>query len=123
MRKRRLLRVVEYEDFVPGQGYVARVVAVKANHKTKRLHVQLEHLNPEQDGRVQEMVLPLPILPDGRSAAFFRACGIEVQIDQDINQDEALGKHVIIRFGHGADGQDVSFGRRVKEVCHGTSTR
>lgn len=123
MRRQRLLRVVEYEELVSGQDYLVRVADVKANHKTKRLQVHLEHRNPEQDGRPQEVVLPLPVRPNGQSAAFFRACGIDVQIDQEIDPDRAVGKQVMVRFEQGTDGRNVYFAPRTEEAHDGTPTR
>ena len=123
MPKHKALKVVEYGAYVPGVDYLARVEDVRANLKTSKLLVRLEHLNAEQDGRVQEVVLSLPIRPDGRSASFFRACGMELQIDQEIAPKDVVGKRVIVRFVREEDDHMVSFQSPAKEVRDGTPTR
>lgn len=123
MPKRKALKVVEYGAYVPGIEYLTCVVAVRSNLKTGKLLVRLEHLNPDQDGRVQEVLLSLPIHPNGRSASFFRACGMEVNADHEVMPDDVVGKRVIVRFDQEEDDQIVLFQSPVKEIRNGTPAR
>ena len=123
MRKRRLLKVAEYESYVPGKEFLVRVADVRINLKTSRLLVRLEHLSSEQDGRVQEVILPLPIHVSGRTAAFFRACGVAVRPDGEIDLADAVGRKLTVRFEPGAEGPIAYFDCTVREGSHGPSTR
>ena len=103
MRKPKPLAVVGFPDFRPDHDYWAKVIDVRVNRKTQELHVMFQHLDHEQDGRMQEIVLALPIRPSGRTADFFRACGIDVEIDAEIVPQDVIGRRISIRFGPATD--------------------
>jgi hypothetical protein len=123
MRDSKPLRVASYTDFVVGRDYLVRVAGVRSNLRTNSLHVQLEHLDPKQDGRTQEALLTLPVLPLGRTAAFFRACGLEVRDNQEISPRDAVGRLVLMRFESLEGDELVSFRGATKEKRDGQSTR
>ena len=109
MRKPKPLEVIDYEDLVAKREYLVRVTGVRSNLKTGTLTVHVVHLSREQDGRSQEFSLPLPVLPGGRTAAFFRACGIAVAIGTPLSAADAVRRQLKMRFGSVNDDETLSF--------------
>ena len=83
--------VCPWPDYRDGQSYRSRVVRVAKSTKPSGLAVQLEHLDSEQEGRGLQVVLPLPPRPEGLTASFFRACGMEIAIGARIVPKDAVG--------------------------------
>ena len=98
MPRKRRLKVVGYPDFVEGRTYRMRVQRVCLEQGGAGLAVACEHLAEEQQGRNQDLRFPLPVRPYGRTAAFFRACGMEVSVDVDIVYEDAADKIIDARF-------------------------
>ena len=82
-----------------GKSHRALVLGAKANNKAKELRIELRHLDHEQEGRVQKVILPLPVRPNGTTAEFFRAVGVDVAIAAEIRPDDAVGRVVLVCFG------------------------
>ena len=125
MRKPRLLKVLGYLALIIGRDYHVRAAEVHANMKSQRLLLRLEHLDRDQEGRVDEVILPLPVRPHGRTASFFRACGMDVSVDAEINPAGALGRVIVLRLlptTGGLEGHAFSFSASTKESHDGTST-
>lgn len=98
MRKAKPLQVVAYPELVSNQPYLVRVQEIGAQMKKQMLLVRLVYLDREQDGRCQDIELPLPIRPAGRTAAFLRAAGVDVTVDVDIDPRSAIGRVMRARF-------------------------
>jgi hypothetical protein len=93
------LTVSDYPEFALGKSHRALVLGAKANNKAKELRIELRHLDHEQEGRVQKVILPLPVRPNGTTAEFFRAVGVDVAIAAEIRPDDAVGRVVLVCFG------------------------
>jgi hypothetical protein len=104
MARRQRIPVCDYPSFALHVDYLVRVQRVKADLKKRQMLLEVQHLNSDQDGRVQECHLPLPIHPGGLTAQFFVATGIEIAIGHDVEPDEAVGRLVVVRFGPPVDG-------------------
>ena len=98
MPRRQMLKVVSHPAYVAGCLYRLRIREIRIDRRRGVLGVTLEHLGEDQEGRVQQVMLPLPVRPAGRAAAFFRACGMEVSIDANIVPEDALGKVIAAQF-------------------------
>lgn len=98
MRKPRPLKVEEYPPFRRDHEYLVQVHRVRASGKTQQLRVTLVHRDHEQDGREQELELPLPIRPAGRTAQFFRACGVDVCAGAEVDPVAVRGSFIHVRF-------------------------
>ncbi len=125
MRKQQPLKVVDYPNFSMDLDYPVRVTRVRVNRKSQAMRVKIEHLYGEQDGRTQEVILPLPVRPSGKTASFMRACGVDVATGGEIDPNDALGKLVMVCFEQGIDpcGDPVaSFKQPTKEAHDGTAT-
>ena len=113
MPKRKRLRVEAWSALLLGRMYLVYVRNIEVSRKTEVVRVTLEHLDREQEGRVHEVELPLPVRPAGRTSSFFQACGVEVALNAEFFPEDAVGKIVAVEFGplHGYDQwQPVRFG-------------
>jgi len=117
MARQVTVKVEEYPRVRAGQICPGVVCDIEKKPKPKRLLVKLRNLHPRQDGRVHEVVLPLPLRPGGITAEFFRAVGQNVEIGRTIPLRDAVGKAVRIKFGPSSDGhvEVVSFESPAKE--------
>lgn len=106
MMRRWSLIVKRFPRLCVGRRYPLRVVNVRPSRDPSGLLVCLENLDPAQQGRIHECLLPLPIHPDGPGAAFFRSCGIEAAVGSKITPRDAIGGVLAVRFRHSADGKD-----------------
>ena len=113
MPRRKALKVVGYPIFAAGKAHPVRVKAIKEDDKSHTLVATLEHLHREQEGRLQNVVLFLPVRPSNKTASFFRACNMDVNVNSRIVWEDTVGKvlKVFLEPSHdsGADWQIVSF--------------
>ena len=98
MRKRKPLPVAEDVEIPRGRKLLVRVIGTKADHRANQLTIQLEHMNPENEGQTRAVTVPLPIRPSPRAGRFFAACGIPVGRDSKIAEDAAVGRFAYVRF-------------------------
>ena len=77
--------------------YRARVVSIARNSKPAGISVLLEHLEEDQAGRRHSIILPPP-RPEGLTAEFFRACGMEVSAGKALTPKDATGAVIKCRF-------------------------
>ena len=107
-------RAVREGELYPG-------IVCNIEKKSKRLQVTLRNLDPDQDGREHELSLRLPVRPSGRTAAFFKAVGQEVEVGKTLALRDAIGKVVRMKFGPSPEGGMgiVSFEPLVKETKNG----
>lgn len=125
MTRPRTLTVEPYPDPAVDRNLSARVASAEANLKSQELRVRLELLSKEQEGRIQELSLPLPVRPAGRTASFVRACGIDVRVGAEIKPGDLVGKIILVRFGSETEdlkSEVVSFGQSTKEICDDSTT-
>ncbi len=121
MRKQKHIRVESHPPIVPGRRYTALVAELRVRLKQKELYAFFELLGKEQDGRIEQVVLPLPARPSGRTARFLRACGVALHAGSEIDPQEVLGRKLVVRFetdGDGGNGRTASFERARKERGH-----
>ena len=90
--------VCPYPDYRDGRRYRARVVRVAKSTKPSGLAVRLEHLNSDQEGRLLDIVLPLPRWPEGITAGLFRECGLDVVVGEQLVARDLVGAVVIARI-------------------------
>jgi hypothetical protein len=111
MSRRATFKVVDYPPCAAGVEYQGRVRRVRKEPRADHFHVAVELLNKEQEGRCVEFTLTFPIRPSGLTCAFFRACGLAVSVDADIDPQEAIGKIVRVTFdaGTGDEWRAASF--------------
>lgn len=97
------LQVEPWQKLIAGRAYSMRVLSVGKSKAAKGIRVILEHLDATQAGRKQEIVLPLPLHPDGITADFFRACGMQVATGDSISPKDVIGMTVNVRFASTPD--------------------
>ena len=107
MARRWTEKVVPYPTHKRDARYLMRVEAIrKVRSGHAHFALRLVHLDIEQEGRVVETELPVPIRPAGRTAQFFTACGIPVAIGAEVQPRAAVGCIVLVVF---RDEQIMSF--------------
>ena len=104
MSRKVVVKVEDYAPLQPGQAYRLIVFHIERKARGQCIEAALRNVEPEHDGRVHRVVLPLPVRPAGRSAEFFRAVGQEVAVDKSIALRDAVGKAVLGFFGPSANG-------------------
>lgn len=87
--------VKDWPAFRPHRDYAVRVVSLRRKHK--QIEVSLEFLDPEQAGRCLFETLELPVRPAGLTAAFFAACGQEVQTGNRLAPQDCLGQTLTVQ--------------------------
>jgi hypothetical protein len=117
MARQVTVKVEDYPLVTVGQTCPGLVSGIEKKSKPPRLRVQFRNLHPKQDGRMHEVMLPLPLRPGGITADFFRAVGQELDVGRTIPVRSAVGTVVRMKFGSSADGQVevVSFEPPAKE--------
>ena len=126
MPKKKRLKVVGWSELALGCMYLVYVRKIKIDGKAEVVIVTLEHLGGDQEGRTQEVELPLPVHPAGRTASFFQACGMEVALDAELVAEDAVGKVVAVEFGplHGYnEWQPIRFGPPDQETTDERESR
>ncbi len=101
------VKIVPYGVLEIGKPYLAVVFHIEKKGREKALLVRLRHLDSSQDGRVQEVSLPLPVLPNGRTAQFLGACGANLPGGRHVSIDEVLGKRVRMVFRAVEDDNEI----------------
>jgi hypothetical protein len=97
--------VKPFEPLKENHRYLLQVSGVSKCSKAA-ICLTLEHVaGHSQAGRVHTLTLPLPIRPDGLTAEFFRAVGIQVQVDTKVAPKDAFGRQVYVKFSL-AEGQN-----------------
>lgn len=102
MPRKPMWKVADYPEYRMSAAYSLSVEAVRTQGNTAS--VMLAHRDAEQDGRKVSVDLGLPVLPQGRTASFLRACGILFVPGEEVDPAEAVGKVVVVRFGRLVDG-------------------
>jgi hypothetical protein len=89
------------------------VKIVKLKKKRKRFEVTIEFIDQKQAGRRKLVVLERPTLPAGLTAAFFAACGQNIQAGNQFSPEDYLGQTITVRFGKQNDNWEaIDFGIR-----------
>jgi len=100
------LVVEPYGDLVPGRPYATRILNVKVKSKPGEIHVTLEHVGQEQQGRRQTCLLPAKLLPNNLTSQFLRATGLDVTTGNRVDPTDAVGASVLVTFALPAGNQD-----------------
>ena len=104
MPRKKMLRVEPWPAYDRETDYPLSVLSVKWGADGKSLVVKLVHLAEPQLGRSVELILSLPVRPEGLAASFLRAAGKEVVVNGELDPTEARGAIVLARFGMKPDG-------------------
>jgi hypothetical protein len=110
--------VKPYSELVKYKAYRTCIKNVARVDKT--IEVQLEFLDQPQQFRRLTIHLPLPIRPEGLTADYFTACGLEVVPEARIAPHETIGSVIVVTFDKTSDSssyQPVNF----KPISRGES--
>ena len=88
--------VKPYPELVSHKAYVTSIKNI--TRVGKRIEVQLEFSEQPQQGRRLTTHLPLPIRPEGLTADYFVACGLEVIPQAKITPNETIGSVIVVTF-------------------------
>ena len=114
--------VEAFSAYDPDEWYPVEVLDFRGGKKTGTLAVKLRHLARDQIGRTHMALLPYPIHPEGPTADFLRACGLEIQVGSTVSQKQAIGAVIRAKFAlvqGSSDYQVVVFATIPKEDSHG----
>ncbi|MFC1764999.1 hypothetical protein ACFL6U_23380 [Planctomycetota bacterium] len=64
----------------------------------KAAEIQLEFMEAPQKGRTMTIQLSLPIRPEGITASFFKACGLDTSPQSTIVPQDTLGSLITVTF-------------------------
>jgi hypothetical protein len=98
------------EDFPPrkaDRSYRCAVLRVSKSKSPVGLLVVLEDRDADHLGQRTQVLLPVPVRPEGTTADFLRACGSEVAVGRSINPRSAVGVMVGVKFGPSSAGAMV----------------
>jgi len=98
MRKVKI-RLEDYGPLEVGRPYPVLVCHIAKKHRHSALEATVRHLDPSQEGREVQIELSLPVLPNGRTARFFRAAGVGLRPDKDVPIDVVIGRTLRIILG------------------------
>ena len=84
--------------------YLMKVLGISKSKSPAGLLVEPEQLDKSQAGRRHTVSLPLPCRPEGLTAAFFRAAGLDVSIGT-VTPADAVGAILKIRLEPAPDGK------------------
>jgi len=84
--------------------YLMKVLGVSKSKSPAGLLVEPEQLDKSQAGRRHTVSLPLPCRPEGLTAAFFRAAGLDVSIGT-VTPADAIGTILKARMEPAPDGK------------------
>lgn len=103
------IRVQDFSRRRPKHDYAIRVMDVARSTQAGALLVRYQHEGDEQAGRCGEFNLPVPARPEGFTASFLRACGIEVTAGMEIEVGQVIHQVILARFD--ASDQPATFSR------------
>ena len=89
---------------LPVAFYLMKVLGISKSKSPAGLQVELEHLDKSQAGRRHTVSLPLPCRPEGLTAAFLKAAGLDVSIGT-VTPADAVGAILKIRLEPAPDGK------------------
>jgi len=115
---RKLTLKIEDWPALPIAFYLMKVLGISKSKSPAGLLVELEHLDKSQAGRRHTILLPLPCRPDGLTARFLIAAGLDVSIDSVVTPADAVGATLRVRLEPAPDGkgyQAVAFEPMRKE--------
>lgn len=116
MPPKKRVKVEWWSRLRPDADYPLKVTDIGWGESDTCLAVVLTHLAEDQAGRTVKLDLPLPVRPEGRTASFLRAAGLDVAVGNSLDPMDAKGAVVQARFDVGADGNgDVAEFRPGKE--------
>jgi hypothetical protein len=93
-----------YSDLAKGKAYTVRVKNIHKATTAEAMEVTVEFVEPSQQGRRFTVHLSLPIRPQGLTADFFAACGIDITPQAKITPRSALGCLIQVVFEKTPDG-------------------
>jgi hypothetical protein len=107
MPRKWVATVEDFPPLQPNRWYRVRVSAVEKERTHNAIAVDLEHLEPDQQGRTTSVQLPLPIRPAGAAAELFGAAlgDQSVLAGGQIAPKDAVGAVVRASFVQTPDGQ------------------
>jgi len=124
MPRKWIIEVEPWPALDPERWYTVQVQSIHRIKKPAGLGTTLLYLDDEQSGRTQEVVLPLPVRPEGLTAQFFIACDMEVVSGQCIEPLKVLGCVVQARFkAGGLDGKPEAYAFKSREEAAGNGKR
>ena len=104
MPRKRYEVVAGYPAYRAGKLSSLRVNRIEKGADGRGFHVELEHLDTEQLGRIVQAELPLPILPAGLTASFFCAGKFDTSVGAKIPWEDAVGRVLMGEFAPNPDG-------------------
>jgi hypothetical protein len=105
MRKVKI-RLEDYGSLEVGRPYPVLVCHIAKKRRQSALEATVRHLDSSQEGREQKIDLPLPALPNGQTARFFRAAGAHLSGEEDRPIDVIVGRKLRIVFADGESGME-----------------
>ena len=96
------ITVAPQEPYVQGRFYRLRVTDIAKSSKPQGLAVDLQHLDLDQQGRLVRVIL-LPPRPEGLTADYFRACGMDVRAGETLRPRDTRGMEITATFSQGPD--------------------
>ena len=108
----------------PLHGHKYPVCIEEIDIVSKKVVVQLRHINPEFEGQRYRLERNVPVNPEGLVAELIRVCGMEVKEEMEIDYQEVIGKVVSAEFGRSINSavEVIGFEPFVKEDNHGPNT-
>ena len=102
---RKLTLKIEDWPALPIAFYLMKVLGISKSKSPAGLLVELEHLDKSQAGRRHTILLPLPCRPDGLTARFLIAAGLDVTIGSTVTPTDAVGATLRVRLEPEPDGK------------------
>jgi len=101
---RKLTLKIEDWPALPIAFYLMKVLGISKSKSPLGLLVELEHLDKSQAGRRHTILLPLPCRPDGLTARFLIAAGLDISIGT-VAPGDAVGQVLRFRLEPAPDGE------------------
>ena len=108
-RKRKWQEIVKpFDPLKENHPYLVRITRICKDPNVKAMCVTLEHIGDDiQAGRIHQISLPLPIRPEGLTANFFRATGIQLEVGYKITPTVVIGKTTYARFSQSKENEEA----------------
>ena len=105
--RKTILTVEDWPKPKNGKVYRCRIRECQLHRKAAVLQIILYHLDPEMEGKLQEVDFSLPIRPGNPLSHFIAACKLDVsQIGSQVCLDEIVGKFVGLRYDKPKDSDE-----------------
>ena len=91
-------------DLKEGRFYIGKIISVKKNQSPPGILIFFQHLEGEQAGRKQDVLIPIEPYVDGLTAGFFEACDLGVKLGIKLAPKDTEGSIIKICFGVDSDG-------------------